>query len=176
MNKRCVCASFSREEDLLAAARFFSIKDGLKIVDAFTPYPVHGLEKTMNLPPSRITWVCFLFGAFGVFGSLLGQFWVSAIDWPINIGGRPWNSLPAFVPVTFEVMVLLGGLSSVAAFFLICRLFPGKQNNLPLEGATNSSFLLVLEAANSLYDIAEVKEILGRFHSTDFQEYDSESI
>ena len=76
---------------------------------------------------SRLPVACFLGGATGVGFALWFQFWTTARDWPINVGGRPWNSLPAFVPVAFECMVLVGGLRLVFAWLFRCRLYPGKD-------------------------------------------------
>ena len=70
----------------------------------------------MGLRPSRLPWVCFVLGLLGAVAMLLFQYWATAVSWPINVGGKPWNSLPAFVPVTFEVMVLCAGVGTVVAF------------------------------------------------------------
>jgi hypothetical protein len=72
-----------------------------------------------------------------------------AVDWPLNVGGKPWNSWPAFVPVGFELMVLLGGLGLVFTFFLRCGLFPGKQPVEDFEGVTSNAFVLVVDDADA---------------------------
>ena len=93
MSERVLLASFDHEDDILAATTAVR-KQGLKIVDAYTPYAVHGLERAMGLPPSRLTWVCFACGMFGALGMLWFQYWSAAIDWAVDVGGKPWNSLP----------------------------------------------------------------------------------
>jgi molybdopterin-containing oxidoreductase family membrane subunit len=124
---------FATEEEVLRATRA-AREQGYRIVDVYTPYAVHGLDRAMGLRPSRLPWACFAAGLFGVTFALAFQFWTMAYDWPINVGGKPWNSLPAYVPVAFEVMVLLAGLGVVGAFLLRCRLFPGKYAAFPIAG------------------------------------------
>ena len=143
-----IVAGFAREDDILAATRQVR-KRGLHIVDAYTPYAVHGLDEAMGLGPSRLSWACFFFGLLGVALAFVFQFWTMAVDWPLNVGGKPWNSLPAFVPVAFELMVLLGGLGLVFTLFLRCRLFPGKQPVEEFEGVTSNSFVLVVDDADA---------------------------
>ena len=103
---------FHREKDILEVTRACRER-GYEIVDVYAPYPVHGLDRAMGLKPSRITWLCFALGAFGASAMLAFQVWTSAVDWPVNIGGKPLNSVPAFIPVTFESAVLAAGLGLV---------------------------------------------------------------
>ena len=98
----------------------------MRIVDAFTPYAVHGLDRAMGLKPSRLTWVCFVCGMIGRMGMLWFEHWSASVDWAIDVGGKPWNSLPSDVPVAFEAAVLLAGFGSVFALLAVSRLFPGK--------------------------------------------------
>src|SRR5262245_18811767 len=125
MSRRLLVAAFERENDLLGATTT-ARERGLRIIDVYTPYAVHGLDEAMGLKPSRLSRACLACGAIGVAIALWFQHWAMSVDWPINVGGRPWNSLPAFVPVAFEVMVLFAGLGVVLAFFIRSRLYPGK--------------------------------------------------
>src|SRR5438093_1216922 len=143
MRRQLLVSVFQREEDVLgatAAAR----KHGLNIVDVFSPYTVHGLDRALDLPPSRLSWVCFLLGLSGAAAILLFQYWASFTSWPINVGGKPWNSLPAFIPATFEVMVLCGGVGTFAAFVWVTGLRPGRRSAFSDLGVTNDRFALVL--------------------------------
>ena len=105
MSKRLFVGVFENEQDTLGAIRA-SRKRGFKIVDVYAPYAVHGVEEAMELPPSRLPWIVFALGLLGAGLKVWFEFWTTAVDWPLNVGGKPFNSLPAFVPVTFEVMVL----------------------------------------------------------------------
>ena len=160
---------FANETDLLAATR--DARDGgLEIVDAYTPYAVHGLDRAMGLRPSRLTWACFLCGLLGTVLILWFQFWTSALDWPINVGGKPFNSLPAFIPITFEICVLFAGVGVVAALLLRCRLYPGRAARLPCAGATDDRFLLVVRSPGAARDTREVRALLERHHAAEITE------
>ncbi len=134
---------FENGHDLEEATREF-VEGGFVIADAYTPYAVHGLEKAMGLKHSRMTHVAFFWAVFGLSIGLLGQYWLSAIDWPINIGGKPFNSMPAFIPIAFETMILFAGLGTVITFFIRSKLYPGKVPKLTWEGITNDKFVLVI--------------------------------
>lgn len=166
MSCRILTGSFDREEDLLAAVAR-AREHGWRVVDVYVPYPVHGLDRVLGLRPSRLPWAAFLCGALGVALALGFQFWASSIDWPINVGGRPWNSLPAFVPVIFEMMVLFAGLGVVAAFLLVCRLFPGKKPDLLFPGVTDNHFVLVLQERDSTFDADVAQRLLQSYHAVE---------
>lgn len=126
------------------------------VVDIYAPYALRGVAELLGRPRSRLPVVVFLGGAVGLLLALWFQFWASTLSWPLNVGGRPWNSLPAFVPVAFESMVLVGGFSLVGAFLLCCRLYPGKPAPQPVVGATNDRFVLVLQAPVTVAAVREV--------------------
>jgi hypothetical protein len=159
MSDRLVLATFEHEDDLLAATKAVRAA-GLKIVDVFTPYAVHGLEKAMGLRPSRLTWVCFLCGMTGALGMLWFEHWTASVNWPIDVGGKPWNSLPSDVPVAFEAAVLLAGFGSVFALFGVCRLCPGKKAKLIHPRVTDDCFVLVIDEANASFDPSAVRQML----------------
>ncbi len=154
-DRRFLLAVFTSEDEILAATT--DARDrGLTIADVYTPYAVHGLDKAMDLRPSRLPWVCFALGLAGASFKVWFEFWTSASDWPINIGGKPWNSLPAFFPVTFEVMVLFAALSTVAAFLLGRGLLPGRRAKLASPGVTDDEFALVIEETDASFCVDEV--------------------
>jgi hypothetical protein len=164
MTQRLLVGSFATEDDILGAARA-AREHGLRITDAYTPYPVHGLDRAMGLRPSRLPWACFAFGLIGAAWAFGSQQWAMARSWPINVGGKPWNSLPAFVPVAFEVMVLLGGLGVVLTFLLRCRLLPGREPAPLFRGATDDSFVLVLERPDDPGDESAARQLLRDYRA-----------
>ncbi len=169
MSRRFLIGIFEREQDVLAATRT-ARERGLKVADVYTPYAVHGLDEAMGLQPSRLPWVCFALGLFGAAFKVWFEFWTTAVDWPINVGGKPWNSLPAFVPITFEVMVLFAGVSTVIAFFLVSRLRPGKKPRLAAPGVTNDRFALVLEQNDAAFDPERIGRMLEGFNAVEVRE------
>ncbi|MBI3822772.1 MAG: DUF3341 domain-containing protein [Planctomycetes bacterium] len=151
MSRSLLFGTFANEHDLIAATTAARAR-GYPIVDAYTPYPVHGLETAMGLKRSRLGVLCFVMGVAGVGLAMLLQHWTMAIDWPINVGGRPFNSWPAYVPVAFEVLVLLAGFGVVFAFFGVSRFFPGKTASIASADVTNDRFVLVIEAKDAAVD------------------------
>lgn len=171
MARRVIIGSFAAEDDVLGAARA-ARQHGFRIADAYTPYAVHGLDQPMGLRPSRLPWVCFLCGLIGAAYALSSQFWAMTSSWPMNVGGKPWNSLPAYVPVTFEVMVLLAGPGVVLAFFLRCRLFPGKEAAPLFRGVTDDRFVLALEQPEDAGDANVARQMFHEFHAVRVAERD----
>ena len=113
--------------------------------DAFTPYPIHGLDAAQGLKRSPLPYVTFAGGLTGCCLGFLLQYWTSVVDWPLIVGGKPFNSWPAFVPVMFECTILFAGLSTVAAMFLMNGMPNVKRRSFDPR-LTNDRFALVIEA------------------------------
>jgi hypothetical protein len=166
-------ATFEHEDDLLAATEAVRER-GLRIIDAFTPYAVHGLERAMGLKPSRLTWVCFVCGMTGALGMLWFEHWTASIAWPIDVGGKPWNSLPSDVPVAFEAAVLLAGFGSVFALFGVSRLFPGKRARVIAPRTTDDQFVLAIDESDAAFDVDSVERLLQSFNVVETAEHIAE--
>lgn len=169
MSDRLLLAKFGHEADLLASCTELR-RHGYQIIDAFTPYAVHGLDRAMGLKPSRLTWVCFICGMVGAIGMLIFEYWVGAISWPLDVGGKPWNSLPSNVPVAFETAVLLAGFGSVFALFGVSRLYPGKAVRPEFHRVTDDRFVLVLAETDARFDPAQVKRLLTPYNLLELEE------
>lgn len=163
MSARYLVSVFGNEHDIIEATRM-ARSHGYKIVDVYTPFAVHGLDEAMGLKPSKLPWICFALGLSGAVAKLWYQIWTSATSWPVNVGGKPLSSVPAFVPVTFEIMVLFAGIGTVLAFFIISRLRPGKKPYVLYDGVTNDRFVLVLEQTDAAFDVARVRELFKRYN------------
>ena len=124
---------------------------GFKRLDALMPYPVHGFEEALGLNKS---WVPSAAKTMLVTGAFLGftfALWTSAVDWPVNIGGKPLNSWPAFIPIVFESGVLLAGLTTILSLIVAARLFPakglfGRKKLIYDERLTNDRFAILVPA------------------------------
>lgn len=131
--------------------------------DSLSPFPVHGVEKAMGLKPSPLPW--FVLGAALTGGSaaMFFQYWTSAVDYPLVISGKPLFSWPAFVPVTFEITVLL---SALTAFFAMLVLNGLPRHHHPLfaaegfERVTDDQFFIAVEAADPKFDADAVRAFL----------------
>ncbi len=173
MSRRIFLSIYEREEDILGVARA-ARQEGLKIIDIYAPYAVHGLDKAAGFKPSRLPVICFVLGLLGAGLKVWFEFWTTAIDWPINIGGKPWNSWPAFVPVTFEVMVLFAGVGTVIALFIATKLWPGKGAVVPFPGVTDDKFALLIEEEDAAFDPGRVREICEQFRAIHVEEREQE--
>ncbi len=169
MSRRVVYGVFDTEEDIVGVARA-ARERGLKVLDAYTPYAVHGLDRAMGLRRSRLPWICFTAAMIGAGLKLWFEFWATMVDWPLDVGGKPWNSLPAFIPVTFEVMVLSAGLTTVAAFLWLAGLRPGRQPRLPHPRVTDDRFVLALEESDAAFDLDRVRKLFEKFHVVSLEE------
>lgn len=149
-----------KDEDKLLHATNHARKKGWKIHDVYTPFPVHGIEQALGLKRSRLPIVCFLGGAVGCAFAFWLQIWTSAYAWPINVGGKPFHSIAAFVPVAFEVTVLFGALTAVGAFLYRSKLFPGKKALIFDPDITNHMFVLAIEISDASVDDRAVKQWL----------------
>jgi len=145
MADRFVVGSFGEPGALLAAVGALR-GAGVAIHDVFAPYPVHGLDEAMGIRRSRLPLVTLLAGLGGLCFALVFQYYTAVFDWPLDVGGKPENSTLAFVPICFELTVLIGGLGTAAAFFVRARLYPGKREQLPVLGVTNNVFAVVTHA------------------------------
>lgn len=159
MSRRLFLAGFTDGHDVVAATRA-ARRAGYRVEDVYTPYAVHGLDQAMGLRPSRLSYVCFTFGLAGALGALWLQHWTSVTDWALNVGGKPLNSLPAFIPVAFEVTVLLAGLGTVAALLMRCRLYPGKLPLAPHARVTDDMSVLVIEQTDASFDLADAQHLM----------------
>lgn len=158
MKKNFVLGIFEDEEVLVHAAEKV-VHENIDIYDIYTPFPVHGLDDLLKIERSFLPYVTFLGGLLGCSFAFLAQSWIMAVDWPINIGGKDFWSIPAFIPVTFELTVLFGALITVKAFFFACKLYPGKKAVLLDKHQTSHSFVMAIEN-NSGIDLDAVKKIL----------------
>lgn len=156
-------ARFASAEDLLAAARASRLA-GYRCVDAYTPFPVHGLSEALDADDARMPWLVFVCGALGAVLGYGLQYFVSVVDYPLNVGGRPMHSWPSFIPVTFETTILLAAFGAVFGMFAL--------NGLPLphhpvfgvpgfDRASTDAFFLCIESSDPRFDASDARRFLG---------------
>jgi hypothetical protein len=155
-------AEFASPDDLVRAAA--RIRDaGYTKWDAHTPFPVHGLDGAMGIRTTRLPYLVLAAGITGTATGLLMQWWMNAIDYPLIISGKPFNSLPADIPVTFELTVLLASLTAFIGM-LIANALPRFHHPLFGNGrfrrATTDAFFLAIEAADPRFDLVKTEELL----------------
>lgn len=155
---RGVLALYADPDALLNAATRAK-EHGFQGMDAFTPYAVHGLSEALGIRKSWVPWVTLVMGLSGAALGLTFEIWTSAFDWPILVGGKPMISLPAFIPITFECGVLLGGTMTLAALFLACGL-PNFKGPILDRDLTNDRFGLWIPEVGPDWNEARILMIL----------------
>lgn len=144
---------------------------GLKHFDAHTPFPIHGLEKAMGLKPSKLPWIVLAFGTLGLVGGTTMQWWMSGVDYPLNISGKPSAAFQAFVPLSFEVTILLSafgcffglwGLNKLPKFYDPVMKHPSWQR------ATDDKFFISIEPQEPKFD--EAKKLLEELSAKEIVE------
>lgn len=137
--------------------------------DAHTPFPVHGIEKAMGLPPSRLPWIVLVMALTGASAALGMQWWVHSVAYPLVISGKPFFSWQAFVPVTFEVTILCGALGAVFGMLHLNKL-PRHYHSLfrsdRFAQASDDGFFISVEVADPKFDEARTRELLEQAGAT----------
>ena len=148
-----VLAEYVRADELVRAAR--EIRDlGYRRFDTFTPYPVHGIDAAMGIRPTRLPWFVFTAGCVGCATAMALQWWTNAFDYPWIVSGKPFWSIPATIPITFELTVLLSAVAAMVGMLLLNGL-PHPSHPLDLRQrfarATSDRFFLLIEAADEKF-------------------------
>ena len=147
----------------LVAATERAHEAGYKRMDAYSPFPIEELHHAMGSPHSKLPLIVLIGGIVGCLGGFFLQYWASAMAYPINVGGRPLNSWPAFIPVTFECTILVASLSAVLGMLGL--------NGLPMPYhpvfnverfalASRSRFFLVIESKDRRFRVEDTREFL----------------
>lgn len=161
-----LCAVFESEKQILKATKTLKEKN-IPIFDIYAPYAVHGLDEAMEIRRSRLPIICFFAGGIGFLFSLLFQIWVFTRSWPIIVGGKPYNAVPTFIPVSFEMTILFGGVVTALAFFFRSQLFPGNFPRLFDEAATDDRFILAIEKKNAQFDFQKLESLIKNFGASE---------
>ncbi len=143
-NTEVIYGLYNDEEDLLTAVRKAK-KDHLEIHDVYSPFPVHGLDPLLGLEESRLHQAGFIYGALGTLTAFLGMTWIFTKDWPIIFGGKPYWSVPAFIPIIFELTVLFAAIGMTVTFYIINGLGPGVVNNHLDDRITDDKFCIAFD-------------------------------
>src|SRR5467141_4270939 len=158
-----VLAEFSTPDELLAATRG-ARQAGYRQMDAYTPFPVEGLAEALDFQRTGLPFLVLLGGIVGGVGGYVMQYWMAAIDYPLNVGGRPLHSWPAFIPVTFELTILVAALAAVLGMLALNGL-PQPYHpvfNVPRFAlASRNRFFLCIESADPKFDLEGTREFLA---------------
>jgi hypothetical protein len=149
-----IMAEFDNPSDLLAATER-AYRAGYRKMDAYSPYPIEELADALGFHKTRVPMIVLVGAILGGLSGYLLQYWVSAVSYPINVGGRPFQSWPAFIIVTFEMTILFGGISAVVGMLALNGLpspYHPVFNNPRFTAASRDRFFLCIEAADPKFD------------------------
>lgn len=144
-----VVGFFDDPHDLLEVSGKARAEQGFRNLDAYSPYPIHGIEEALGLKPSWVITAARVGLLLGAVAGFTFQSWASAVDWPINIGGKPYISWPAWIPITFECAVLLAAFTNLLCMFYACKLYPRPNTMVLSRRLTNDRFALVIPVGNA---------------------------
>jgi len=143
-HKEILYGLYDDETDLLRAVKQAKA-DHIEIMDVYSPFPVHGLDPILGLEESRLHIAGFVYGLMGTLTAFLGMTWIFTKDWPIVFGGKPYWSVPAFIPITFELTVLFASIGMVVSFYTVCGLGPGVTNAYLDDRITDDKFCIAFD-------------------------------
>jgi len=158
--KKFVVGNFYDEQVLFPAVKAVR-KAGHKIHDVYTPFPIHGLDTAMGLRDTSLHTAGFVYGITGTTTAFSFITWTLTADWPMNIGGKPFFSLPAWIPIMFELTVLFAAVGMVLTFCYLCQLAPFvKKDHFNLR-STDDTFTMAIEL-NERSNEQEIMNFLQR--------------
>ena len=165
-------AEFENAESLLQAARR-TYEEGYRRMDAFSPLPVEGLADAIGFHRTRVPLIVLLGGIVGGLGGFYLQYWISVVNYPVNVGGRPYNSWPSFIPVTFEMTILVAAFSALIGMLALNGL-PMPYHplfNVPRFAlATRNRFFLCIEAKDPRFDLQATRQFLESLNAREVSE------
>jgi hypothetical protein len=161
-------AEFDSAEQLLHAARTFFDK-GFRRIDAFTPYPIEELPEIIGRKHSAVPLIMLIGGIIGAVTAYGMEWYAMGYYYPLNVGGRPLNSWPLYIPITFELTILFSALSGVAGFLILCGL-PRLHHPLfsvpGFERVSTDKFVLWIEAVDPRFDERNVRQLFYELQAT----------
>jgi hypothetical protein len=155
-------AEFTEHEQVVVAAKR-AYEQGYRLMDAYAPFPVEGLAEALGHQRTAVPFIVFSGGVIGALSGYFMEWYAMSVDYPINVGGRPFHSWPAYIPIAFELMVLVASLCGVVGMLALNRL-PMPHHpvfNVPeFERASTDRFFLCLEARDPKFELSASRQFL----------------
>ena len=164
-----VMAQFDSPSTLVAAARE-AYAAGYRQINGYSPFPIEELSDAIGFKRTTLPLIVLAGGIIGAVGGFFMQYWMEVIDYPINVGGKPFNSWPAFIPITFECTVLAAAFAAVFGMLALNKLpqpYHPVFNAPNFALATRDSFFLVIESKDPKFDHDEARRFLKSLEARD---------
>lgn len=162
------------DDDVLKKAVGTVKGSGVNIYECFTPFPIHGLEHELGYKPTRLPIVAFLFAMTGMTLAITLQVSMNVIDWPMIIGGKPFFAYPDFVPVTFELSILLTAFGMVGTFLVRSDLKPYKKPMIFDVRQTDDKHIMAIDLDNNTLSEDEISSVLANAGAEEVNKKDFE--
>ncbi|MBL7806936.1 MAG: DUF3341 domain-containing protein [Saprospiraceae bacterium] len=172
-NTKVLYGLYNDEEVLKGAVKTANAAH-LDIMDVYTPFPVHGLDPILGLKESRLHYLGFIYGATGALFGFLAMTWIFVSDWPTMYGGKPYWSVPAFIPITFEMTVLFAAWGMTITFYTICGMWPGVKAKTLDNRITDDKFCIAFDVTHA--SDSSVDQLKGFFQNTRAEEVNVKTI
>ena len=157
--KNFILGIYDDEDVLLKAVK--QVRDaGVKIQEVYSPFPVHGLDEALGYRRSRLPIAAFMFGLTGTTLALVMQIGMMTVDWPMIVGGKDFMPIPAFIPVTFELTVLLSAFGMVGTFFVASNLKPWGKSVSPDIRSTDDKHVMAVDLDANHAGASEIRNVL----------------
>ncbi len=169
-DKHFVVGIFDDEDVLLDAIRKIR-SGGVKIQEVYSPFPVHGIDEALGYKRTRLPIAAFMFGMTGTILALVMQIWMLGYDWPMIIGGKNFASIPPFIPVTFELTVLLSALGMVGTFMIVSDMKPYKwPRQFDIRSTDDKHVMAIDLAVNASKSKDDLKRLLKESGASEVNE------
>jgi hypothetical protein len=158
-----IMGEFNNPSDLVAAARR-TYEAGYRRINGYSPYPIEELSEAIGFTRTSLPLIVLIAGILGGLGGFFMQYWMEVINYPLNVGGKPYNSWPAFIPITFECTVLLAAFAAVLGMLVLNKLpqpYHPVFNAPNFALATRDRFFLVIEANDPRFSHDETTQFLN---------------
>ncbi|HAF12927.1 MAG TPA: DUF3341 domain-containing protein [Blastocatellia bacterium] len=162
-------AEFDNPSVLVAAARR-TYQEGYRRINGYSPYPIEELSEAIGFKGMTLPLIVLIGGIVGGLGGFFMQYWMEVINYPLNVGGKPYNSWPAFIPITFECTVLCAAFAAVLGMLMLNKLpqpYHPVFNAPNFALATRDRFFLVIEANDPKFIHREVLQFMGTLGARD---------
>jgi hypothetical protein len=151
---------YSDEHELLDGIKKVR-EGGVKIHEVFSPFPVHGIDDVLGYKRSKLSIAAFMFGVLGTTLALTMQIGMMTVDWPMIIGGKDFLPFPSFIPVTFELTVLLAAFGMVGTFFVVSDLKPWAKPRIFDIRITDDKHVMAVDLGKNTLSEADIKKVLS---------------
>ena len=164
-----IMAEFDNPTALVAAARS-SYEAGYRRINGYSPYPIEELDEAIGFKHTTLPLIVLIGGILGGLGGFFMQYWIAVINYPLNVGGKPLNSWPAFIPITFECTILAAATAAVLGMLVLNKLpqpYHPVFNNPNFALATRDRFFLVIEANDPKFKHGEAMQFMRTLGARD---------